>query len=414
MAKLWLIIFFFIGNILIFSQDNKRYPPSIDVNTVTWKPYNQPTKEPSSYLKYFTEDCVNVIRIGDQKAFGETGQQVGHNYATNAVWNSDGSLLKLNVKPAKILYDSNYTVAYTRNLPSWSCWSYTNPYIMYGTQNGNQFVSYNVTNDKRTVLHTFHNYTKLSIGKGEGRQDRSDTLICLVAEDQNDVGHLIVYNIKTNTVIATKNIGDSSDLDWASVSPLGNYVIAAWHKNGTGKKEGYRIFNSNLTNEKHLYTETQHSDIGIDVNGDEVLVAIGNKTVWKTNHYIAMIRLKDGLLKPLFYDEPTKPRGIWGGWVSCQNTKRDGWAYISEDRASDDVMANEIFAIKLDYSNNNIVQRFGKHHSDKHNSKNAYYHGARACVNPDGTKICFDSNYGDSVLKTWEHAPAWIMEYPQE
>jgi hypothetical protein len=413
---------FFINSCIFGQYANQKesttfnYPPDVDVNTISWNPYMQPVKEPTGYLQYFTDQytCSNVIRIGDQKAFGETGQQVGHNYSTNAVWNSDGSLLKLNVNPAKILYDKDYTIAYSRNLPSWACWANTNPYMMFGTQNDNEFVSYNIKTDIRTILHKFNAYSKLSIGQGEGSQDRSDTYICLIGEDPNGNGTIIIYNIKTDEIIASKNLGDTSDLDWASVSPLGNYVITSWYSNGNGPRSGFRIFDIDLTNERHLFAETEHSDIGIDSNGDEVLVSIGNSIVWNTNHYIAMVRLKDGLLKPLFYDEPVKPRGIWGGWVSCRNTKRDGWAYISENRASEDVLANEIFAIKLDYSNDNIIERFGKHHSNTEDSKKAYNHGARACVNPDGTKICFDSNFGDPNLIEWEYAPAWVMEYPQD
>lgn len=412
---IFIIVFFITFH--NFSQSRSLvFPPNVDVNSISWNPYIQPNIEPTGYLQYFTDEytCSNIIRVGDQKAFNESGHQVGHNYSSNAVWNSDGSLIKLNIKPARILNDSDYSIAYTRDLPSWSCWSNINPDLMYGTQNANEFVSYNVKTNKRTVLHKFNSYTDLSIGLGEGNQDRLDKYICLIGKDLNGNGNIIIYDIQTNSIIATKNLGDISKLDWASVSPLGNYVVACWFDDGEGENQGYHIYDIHLVNKRHLYAESEHSDMGIDANGDEVLVAIGNNIVWKTNHYIAMVRLKDGLLKPLFYDEPTKPTGIWGGWVSCRNIKRDGWAYISENRASNDVMANEIFAIKLDYTNNNIVQRFGNHHSNTQDVKNAYYHGARACVNPDGTKICFDSNFGDRKLMEWEHAPAWIMEYPQE
>jgi hypothetical protein len=389
-----------------------HYPKPVDANTVQWDTYAAPTKEPSTYLVTFKDTVFGskITRVGDQKAFNSKGSHVGHNYASNAVWNSDGSLLKLNISPARILRDSDYSVAYIRDIPYEARWANTNPNLMYGITNGNQFIVHDVVNNSNTLLHTFEKYSNLTIGDGEGNQDRNDQYISFIGTKgiEKDI---IVYNIKSDSIVAIKSLKSRHEnLGSARVSPLGNYVIVAWNTNGEGNEQGYKAYDIQLKNERHLYDETQHYDLGIDVNGDEVIVAFGDTKTWKTKHYIIMVRIKDGYAQPLFKDEAPGQTGIWGGHISCRNIYRDGWAYISEGRASDDVAANELLAIKLDYTGNNLIERYGKHHS---NRSMGYNHQARATVHPNGTKICFDSNWHDPILETWEYAPAWVLEYSQ-
>ena len=389
-----------------------QYPKPIDANTVLWEPYITPKNEPTSYLKPFKDSIFGTIitRVGDQTAFNSTGSHVGHNYASNAVWNVDGTLLKLNISPARILNDSDYSVAYIRDIPYEARWSNTNPNLIYGITNGNQFIVQDVTINTNTVLRAFDNYSNLTIGDGEGNLDRNDAYVCFIGTKDKDKD-IIVYSIKTDSIIAVKSLGTQfANLGSAQVSPLGNYIIMAWNTNGSGNQQGFKAYDLNLKNERHLYDETQHFDLGIDINGDEVIVAFGDKNTWKTKHYIIMVRIKDAFAQPLFKDEEPGQTGIWGGHISCRNIKRDGWAYISEGRASDDVAANELLAIKLDYTGDNLIERYGKHNS---NRMIGYNHQARASINPNGTKICFDSNWYDPKLESWEYAPAWVLEFEQ-
>ena len=393
-------------------ENGFHYPKPIDINTIQWNSYKAPKSESNGYLKSFIDTLTNALitRIGDRKAFQLNGQQVGHNYATNSVWNSNGSLLKLNMSPARILNDDDYSVAYIKHLPSQSQWSSTNPELIYGIQNKNEFVSHNIKTNKKTILNTFSNYTNISIGDGKGSQDRQDKHIVFIGTNENK-RTLILYDIQLNIVKATKDISPYPKLSAVSISPNGKFIVVAWHTNGSENYQGFKAYDINLENERHLYNDTEHHDLGVDINGDDVIVSFANKQLWKTSHFMVMIRIKDGKIQPLFKDEGAYPKGVWGGHISCRNTKRDGWAYVSEGGASDNVLTNELFAIKLDYSGENLIERYGKHHT---NSTLGYHHQARATVNPEGTKICFDSNWNDLILKAWTHAPAWILEYPQD
>ena len=130
------------------------YPKPVDANTISWPKYNQPNEESIAYLTPFSDAITGskITRVGDQTVFKTKGSPVGHNYSSNAVWNSDGTLLKLNMSPARILSDIDYSVKYVREIPYQAQWSNTEPNLMYGITNGNQFITHNVVANTNTVL----------------------------------------------------------------------------------------------------------------------------------------------------------------------------------------------------------------------------------------------------------------------
>lgn len=403
--------------ILTINSGAFNSPAAIDPNTIDWS--SEPaystlipveTDPVPAYLVPFNDPQTGakITRVGDQVAFGETGAQVGHNYSSNAAWNSDGSLIKLNVSPARIISDADYSVVYTRSLPAWDQWSNTNPNLIYGIRNDNEFTVLDVTTGVETTLYTFAGYTNVSNGQGEGRISVDDKYICFTA-NVGAVQWLISFDIELNSIIAEIAL-PSGNLDHAEISNSGDYVLVHWVTDGNAANEGLKAYDRDLTNLRHLKDNTGHGDCGTDINGNEVWVQF-HDDLGGSNTYLEMIRLTDGTVNGLYFDTSTPlPRGVWGGHVSCRNLNRPGWAYISEAEASLDVMANEIFAIKLSPSEN-LVERYGKHHATPQSDGTGYNFEARACVNRDGNKIIFDSAWNNNTLNTWNHAPAWVLEW---
>ena len=385
----------------------QSYPDQDQLPNVNYQAYQQPATLLPGYLETFTEPISgsSITRISDSDAFNVTGQRLRHNYSRDQTWNSDETLIKMAGYPAAILDAETYEFLYWSDIPSYGRWSHTQPNIMYGTD-GNTFVSHNINNNQRTVLHRFTNYASVDFGFGEGNQDKFDRYVGLIGRNGGNTT-LIVYDIQNNVITGTKDIGaNGNELDWFSVSQLGGFAVAQYKDNGTSATAGIKSYTINMTNEQHIYHNTEHGDLGVDAFGNEVIVEYGGESEWNENYSLYMARLDgQGVTKLFPY---VNGRGIWGGHISTQNVDRPGWAYISEQCCpTNPVAPSEIFAIKLDGSG--IIERYGKHNS----APSSYLHETQVVPNRNGTKMIFASNWNDSNVMSQSGSPSFVLEYPQ-
>ena len=388
-----------------FNAYTQNYPEQVLLSDVTYDSYQAPSETLPGYLEPFTESLSGstVTRISDKNVFGTTSIRIRHNYAKDQTWNANGTLIKLAGYPAAILDGETFEFLFWRDIPSYGRWSNTEPNYMYGTP-GNQFVKFNVLTNTRQTLRVFSQYSSLDFGYGEGNQSNDDRYVGLIGQNGSD-RTLIVYDILNDQIVGTKNIGSNGDLDWFSVSQSGNFAVVSWRTDGSGPTQGLKSYDITMNNERHIYDTTAHGDLGIDVNGNDVMVAYEGESGWDQGSYVYSARLDGGGVTPLFQ----YPGGIWGGHISCRNTDRPGWAYVSEQCCtSHDVASREIFAIKLDDSG--IIERYAKHHN---NVSPGNGHSTMAVPNRDGTKILFASNWDNNNIMTDPNPPAWILEAPQ-
>jgi hypothetical protein len=389
-------------NTNLIAQD---YPAATLLSSVNYEPYEAPTTGIPEYLESFTESLSGslVTRISDKVEFGTTSQRLRHNYSRDQTWNKDGSLIKLAGYPAAILDGETFEFLFWRDIPGYGRWANTESNYMYGVS-GNQFRKFNVLTNTTETLRTFTDYSSVDFGYGEGNQSNDDKYVGLIG--QNESGKtLIVYDIQIDEIVGTRNIGSGGNLDWFSVSQSGNYAVVSYGPNGSGPSQGLKSYDIDLTNERHLHDQTEHGDLGIDVDGNDVMVSYNGPSGWDQGAYLYSARLDGGGVTQLFQ----YPGGIWGGHVSTRNTDRPGWAYISEQCCPDHPVASrEIFAIKLDDSG--IIERYTKHH----NNTTGGTISTMAVPNRDGTKILFASNWNDGNIMSDPTPPAWVIEYPQE
>ncbi|GGG58486.1 hypothetical protein GCM10010976_31600 [Bizionia arctica] len=364
----------------------------------TWEVYQPPTNSPE-YLVPFTNGFgLEVTRISDVEVFGGDTQKLRHHYSKDSPWNSDETYIKLSGYPAAILDANTYKFVQWADIPSSATWANTNPNIMYGTSK-NKLVSYNIIINTSQTLYTFSEYQEIKYGFGEGNTSNDDRYIGLIGENFDDIT-LIVFDILNSTIVGTKHIGSKDKFDWFSVSPLGNYAVVSWGTHGSGEREGMKVYDIDLTNERHLDDYNTHSDLGVDTEGNEVHVSFGDDSERDKHYYLMMVRLSDGLKTPIF--TYTKAYGVWHGHISCRNTNRPGWAYVSEGCCKT-IGEKEVFAIKLDGSN--TIEKFGLHHATY---KDNYKQQAQAVPNRDGTKVMFASSW-NGFFKT-EFPPSFIVE----
>lgn len=384
----------FIVSYACFSQS---YPASENVMETKWRSY-KPASNIPGYLEPFINDFGNqVTRISNQEIIGGDKQQLRHHYSVDSPWNCDGTYIKLSGYPAPILDGTTYEFFKWGRIPSSATWSNTNPNLMYGFSK-NKLLSYNLRLNVSQTLYIFNDYEDIEYGFNKGNMSYDDRYIGLIGKNGDDLT-LIVFDIFTKKIIGTDHIGRIK-LIWFSVSPLGNYAVTSFGPQGSLIDQGAKVYNIDLSNKRHLTSFQTHSDIGIDTDGNEVYVAFGDTETRPKGYYMKMVRLSDGLVTPLFYYTPDN--GVWNGHISCRNTDRPGWAYVSEG-CCETIGKKEIFAIKLDSSN--TIERFGSHHAT---FKLGYEQQAQAVPNRDGTKVMFASSWDG--LFTTKYPRAFIVE----
>jgi hypothetical protein len=98
--------------------------------------------------------------------------------------------------------------------------------------------------------------------------------------------------------------GGSSDIDWVSMSPDGDFVVIDYGNTSSSQTDhigcgiGVYMRDANLTWQRQLFTTDYHSDIGYDAAGNEVVVSVYDDNTSYTQHSnICMFRaarLSDG------------------------------------------------------------------------------------------------------------------------
>ena len=409
MVRILYILLLYIGVL-----NAQTYPIPINLDDVSTENYSPPTNMPQYLVPFINEQGNTVTRVSDIDVFGVDSQQLGHNYSKDQPWNKDGSLIMLSDNPYAILNGNTYEFLGFKNLPSYARWSNTEPNYVYGTS-GNAFVKHNVLTNARETLRTFNEFSNIDFGYGEGNQSNDDKYVALIGD--NDT--FIIYDIDNDSYV-TKEI-PNGDLDWFSVTPLGNYAIASWKNTGSEINEGLKRYTIDLIDVIHLYDYTAHGDLGLMQNNDEVYVQYGDTPQWSTENYITMTYIESGITVNLFNwsNSIHGNSGIWGGHVSMRSDRK-GIAYISEECCEDhETLPSEQFALHLDGSNK--IERFGRQNSERDLNNNGslgddafYLHSARTVPNRDGTKIMFVSNWHNAHWQSNNSGYAFILEVPQE
>jgi hypothetical protein len=251
--------------------------------------------------------------------------------------------------------------------PGWHVyarWSTVDPNIIFHIL-GNTFHKWNVRTGADTVLHTFGE-GNISLGSGEGNISVDDTTAVF------NVGTLvIVYDITNNLIVAKKDLGNAGS-DWISSSQSGQYVVSNTISGPV------RVYDRNLNLLRQIWPLGGHADLGYTTGGQEVHAQVCVP--------MAMTRLDTGAATDLL------PSDQQCGHLSQRNYKRTGWALKSGN--------GELFAIKLDGSG--TVERF----AHEHTNNNTYDNAAKGVISPNGTKVMWNSDWGNGSVY------AYVAEMP--
>ena len=363
-------------------------------------------------------------------ATGDDAISPVHHYSKDSVWNANSSLMLL--QAGKKLVDAKtYDLIHTFNTSSKKLLSHLNKDFRYGigwvSSHHYGIVKENLLTKEETLLYEIPGfYDRITIGEYEGNMDYNDTYMLLTAHidgNNDDIPTFILYNFKTNSSViknfdgtnGTQALHLTSDrvqnrLNWATVSPLGRYILVYhydtlkdgkdgshstdWHK----KIEKYDL---NLNFIETMAYKGNHGDVCVSqdidkeyyvqfendgIGADGMYENSGQKGIWEYN---LMTKERDMIVQ-----------NHGGGHVSCRNYQRPGWAYITYKSSQPN--DRDIFAIMLgkdgtDIHGNRIVNRFAKARfmAIQNSGYNYSDRSAHSTPNPDGTKVIFKSNWKD-------------------
>lgn len=346
---------------------------------------------------------TSIMRITDA-SLGERGI-IRHAYSKRQPWNADGSLLLLAFRtPAHLMNGRTFAPLGPLEVPGDPVWSNSDPDVLYGVS-GSSFVSFSIATRRQTFLRTFEGYSRVFIGGGEGNLSDDDRYVALIGQRDGGVD-VIVYDIPDDAIVATMALNDFTgpfgDLDMATVSPSGRYVLLGV----TRPRQAYELHD--LRSMKHLRTlvsrQLSHADIGYTAEGKEALITTSDGV-----SAFYSIGLDDGTQR----EELSEAHMGWNQHVSCRNSKRPGWCYVStfwNSERRDAYLFRQIFALKLDGSG--TIERFAPANFSDGPTRLLYDRQAHAVPNREGNLVIFASDWGNASALAPIHTYVAGVEVP--
>lgn len=178
--------------------------------------------------------------------------------------------------------------------------------------------------------------------KDEGEPSRDFRYWALLLQGEREdyrPRFLLCWDRESDAVVGIREVRpEESDIDWVGMSPRGNWVLIGGMEENAGELSGLTVADRGLNEFRHLDPTTAHSDVGLDAEGNEVVVMQNVRT-----DHIDMLYLDPGAragregaegyggsgrvpLLRLFYADDS-PAGLSSGvHVSCN---ADGYCLVS-------------------------------------------------------------------------------------
>jgi hypothetical protein len=222
--------------------------------------------------------------------------------------------------------------------------------------------------------------------KSEGAPSADGRYWCMMVDDSNWQGvGLITWDRWTDTIIGMRDLKVRPD--HVSMSPSGNYCVES-HYGGPGVVVHAR----DLGNSKKIANIGEHSDIGLDANGDDAYVSVDYQS---SGGYVYTVNLRTGVRTDLF------PSYIGGNATalhfSAKSFRKPGYfvmsAYADNPSLPQMWMSRKVAVVEMK-ANPKIYNLVDTRTTIKNTE--GYFSEPHASVNRDLTKIVWNSNWNAS------------------
>lgn len=360
-----------------------------------------------------------MVRVTDRKADLPPDDLSGglkNEYSRVQSFNADDSLIMVRSTEANwYLYDAkSFQPLGQVPVEADPRWDPVNPAMLYFSEE-TRLMQYNVETSVILTVHDFAadfpGYSLVDVStRYEGSPSLDGRYWGFMAQDKNwEPVALLVYDLREDRVISTRELHNVPELDTVTISLLGNYFLAFFDfcESGLGSDTqpcGLMVYDRNLQNGRGLVRAIGHSDLVLDADGREVLIFqdIDNDT-------ISMLDLENGLSTMLYpIDFSFTAIGLH---FSGQSSTTPGWVLVSThdgDVASHTWMDDQIFALELK-PNGRVIHLAHTHSLVDENQEHDYWAEPHASVNRDFTRVLFTSNWGRSGT---DEVEMFIAELP--
>lgn len=261
-------------------------------------------------------------------------------------------------------------------------------------------------------------YRITMMDEGESSLDKRFWAFSLQGNDQVDYTHqyLFTYDLQTDSVLGVYPSDGSTlpetgviELDWVGISPLGNWVLIGSMDSNTGNIVGLTMASLDLTTFHRIDYTTSHADVGLDVNGNEVVVMQSYNT--DTIDMIPLSLDSQPILESggsetgtgriplirLYYASDSTYGLSSGVHISC-NTP--GYCFISTTIPSSMPAANwldrSLLLVRLD-SDDPAVYYLAKLHNTISEEPRVYWDETHGSISADGSLLVWADNWGLNV-----------------
>ncbi len=358
-------------------------------------------KEPNFFTK--------MVRITDSQTADMKGSFPL--LSKRQAWNVDESLMILkNGEDSVLLYDAQ-TYEFKKILTGVSgqdiFWHPTDPFsIIYNP--GNALYSYNVITEEVKLIRSFSEYV-IANSRGEGNLSNDGRYYAFIGETNRfqslKLEHLVLYDLWMDKIVGQKTfLNRFTDFAGVSISPKGNFIFVKYATEMNAFFHPIEVYDRNLNVLWCNNLDLKHSDLAIDADGMEVLIASRYKL--ETNAtVIEKYRLIDGEMTTLLTLSPG-----FNASISCRNATSFGWSLIStydnQSRLTDSIdnwlpFEDEIFLLNMDGSQR--VQRLAHHRSRRFSPTTPDTYNSIAQAEPQAIisrnldRVLFASNWRENV-----------------
>ena len=360
-----------------------------------------------------------VTRLSDGRT--DLGKAVYHEYAGMTPINADDSMVAL------LDFNANWYITdmqgniliFSSALPwqggtGWR-WSTTLKNVMYGVPNmsvagctagANALARIVISGNSVScnVLHTFNEYSSISLGGGEGDISDDGDHMAVQGKLADGTAEIFVYTISTDSKGEVFNYG-THGFDNAQITHSNRVVINWGTQNnvtcptpGVPCYNGFELFSSTMTYIRQVFRNGVHSKELVDLSGNEV-VAIVDSGAWfcPQGQGIAVVDLNSSsgkcVLDNLPWNASIHVGASTNGWIVSEHLDYGANSTASYPLASNwqSLWAhgdNEIFLIRVDGSE---TRRLVHHRSF---GAGDYWKVPRPSISRDGKWVIFDSDFG--------------------
>ena len=404
-----------ISDAVIIPPDYLTFSPPLEIGSSYVDPAfgtrvvrvtNSGNASPNAFGGYFGNSEISVFNVdGSYFIAVENVEEDGKEKLSTFLYNG--------ITGTRIKYLGENTIR-----PWWIRWAiadrykkngeyvYFDPVNCFYKYEGNEIRLYDVRDmPNYVVIHKFDEYTEIGPAGGEGDISDDGRYWCLDGDGKElfvyDLIDDIKYPASTFDLGSLGSFGSEIGVDYATVSPRGDYVVVAWTTTPAEERyHGIEVYDKEWNFIRQVHPGIVHWEVGIDAFGQEVVYTVAGFSIpeYFTSRGVnpgdvISIRMSDGYMRLLKHMESWAPP-----MMSACNSFSDGkYLYVSFSARADDPQQTwapfwgEIVEIPTDGSGE--VRRLVHHRSREVPGKPTKYWQADAVVNRQGTKILFRSTF---------------------